>query len=340
MPTNHAAWQDSPGTTLTIRPTPYPTTLSPTQLLIQPSAWAINPCDHMLQDTALPFIKYPLILGEDISGTVISTGTAVTRFKASDRVLAFAQGAFRGPHMGGFQEYVVAEASFTCLLPEDMEFEEGVVFPLGITTASHALFNKEFLALEKPGLEIEMGSMGKSVLIWGGASVVGTNAIQLACAAGLEVYATASERNFEYLKMLGVSRVFDYNSESVVDEIVAALDAPSCAGIFQAAGAEDSVKPCLEIAEKAMGNIFVVTTMPLVEGLVPEGVRAKMLFGDKHDDILEIWEKFLPQALVQQKYLVAPKPFVIEKKGLEGIQEGFDVLRKGVSAKKVVVVAH
>jgi hypothetical protein len=31
---------------------------------------------------------------------------------------------------------------------------------------------------------------------------------------------------------------------------------------------------------------------------------------------------------------------IIEKKGQEGIQEGFDVLRKGISAKKVIVVAN
>ncbi|KAJ5995423.1 oxidoreductase [Penicillium waksmanii] len=338
MPTNRAAWQDAAGKTLTIRPTPYPTNLSPTQILIKPSAWAINPCDYMLQDTALPFVKYPLILGEDISGTVIETGNSVTRFKANDLVLAFAQGAVRGAHMGGFQEYVVAEASFACLIPEYMKFSDGVVFPLCFTTASHALFNSKFLALPKPGLDIEPGSSGKSVLIWGGASAVGMNAIQLARAAGVEVYATASPRNFEYLAKLGASQLFDYTSENVVADIVAALNKSVCSGIFQAAGAESSVKPCLDVADKTDGDIFVVTTTPLAEGLVPEGVRAKMVFGDEHDDILEIWEKFLPQALFQKKYLIAPEPVVVEQKGLEGIQEGLDMLRKGVSAKKVVVV--
>ncbi|CAI7572813.1 unnamed protein product [Penicillium pancosmium] len=276
---------------------------------------------------------------EDISGTVIETGHSVTRFKANDLVLASAQGAIRGAHIGGFQEYVVAEASFACLIPKYMKFSEGAVFPLCFTTASHALFNSKFLALPKPSLDIRPESSGKSVLIWGDASAVGMNAIQLARAAGLEVYATASPRNFEYLKKLGANRVFDYTSETAVAEIVAALGKSACTGIFQAAGAEASVKPCLDIADRADGNIFVVTTTPLVEGSVPEGVRAEMVFGNKHDDILEIWEKFLPQALFQKKYLIAPEPAVIEQKGLEGIQEGFNILRKGVSAKKIVVAA-
>ena len=70
-----------------------------------------------------------------------------------------------------------------------------------------------------------------------------------------------------------------------------------------------------------MGNIFVVTTTPLVKELVPGGVRVKMLFGNKHDDSLEIWEMVLLQALAQQKFYVRPKPCVIEKKRLEGDQE-------------------
>jgi NADPH:quinone reductase-like Zn-dependent oxidoreductase len=49
----------------------------------------------MIQDSALPSIRIPVILGEDISGTVVSTGNAVTRFKANDRVPVFTQGDFR-----------------------------------------------------------------------------------------------------------------------------------------------------------------------------------------------------------------------------------------------------
>jgi hypothetical protein len=63
-----------------------------------------------------------------------------------------------------------------------------------------------------------------------------------------------------------------------------------------------------------------------------------MVFVHEHDDILKIWGNFLPEALFQKKYLIAPEPVVIEQKGLEGIQEGLNMLRKGVSAKKIVVV--
>jgi hypothetical protein len=49
-----------------------------------------------------------------------------------------------------------------------------------------------------------------------------------------------------------------------------------------------------------------------------------------------IYEDFLPNALVEGRYKAVPEPYVVGK-GLENVQTGFDVQRKGVSAKKVVV---
>lgn len=343
MPSNRAAWQDAVGIPLSIRQTPYQTNLTPTQILIKPQAWAINPADHILQDLPLPFVKYPVILGEDIAGTIEAVGSgASAHFQVGDRVFAFAQGATRGPDMGGFQEYVVVDMAFTCGIPGERSFAEASVVPLGFTTAAHALFNSKTLALSGPKLGSVPGSKCKRVLIWGGASSVGGNAIQLARAAGLEVLTTASKKNFEFVEKLGASMVFDYTSDSVVADIISELDSRdvSCVGIFQAAGHNDSLGPCFEIAQRAKGDIFVITTSPLQDGVVPEGVWAKMLLGDSHDDILGMWKEFLPRALEEGKYIVAPEPLVVETRGLKGIQLGYDILKKGVSARKVVVLAE
>ncbi|KAJ6101933.1 Polyketide synthase enoylreductase [Penicillium sp. IBT 16267x] len=319
MPSNHAAWQLKCHTPLEIKKTPYQEALTPTQVLIKVHAWAINPADHILQDTEMAFVSYPVILGEDIAGTIVALGNA-TRFAVNDRVIGFAQGATKGPSMGGFQEYVVVESGLVCRIPDSMLFEQGVVLPLGFSTAAYAL---------------------KSVLIWGGSSSVGSNAIQLAGAAGLEVLTTASPRNFESLKKLGADMVFDYTAPDVVSQIVRELDARSdCVGMFQAAGFAASLGPILEVASLIKSDVFVVTTMPLQEGVVPEGVRAKMLFGNNQDVILGLWREFLPKALADGTYHAVPESLVMETRGLKGIQKGYDVLRKGVSARKVVVLAE
>jgi hypothetical protein len=49
-----------------------------------------------------------------------------------------------------------------------------------------------------------------------------------------------------------------------------------------------------------------------------------------------VWGKYIPQALAAGKFQAKPDPLLIEG-GLEMVQEGLDILRKGVSAKKVVV---
>lgn len=349
MPTNRAAWQDKAGTQLSIRDTPYPdpTSLSPTQILLKAHAWAINPCDIMIQDSdSLPFISYPLILGEDAAGTVFSAGTtASARFKPNDRILAMTLGSgVKKPEMGGFQEYVIVESQLACHIPDSMSFAEASVFPLCITTPSHGLFSKDFLALDMPPLPLSnepIQRTGKSVLIWGGSSAVGSNAIQLAKAAGLEVFATSSPRNFSYLRSLGASQVFGYSSPSIIPDLVKLLDATDCAGIFHAAG---SVEHSLQISYGSKQDLFVASATAIPEqAKVPEGVSAKMVFGVRLEDLEiapMIFGEFLPQALKMGVYKVAPEPLVVGRESLEGLQEGFEVLRKGVSARKVVVVAE
>lgn len=48
-----------------------------------------------------------------------------------------------------------------------------------------------------------------------------------------------------------------------------------------------------------------------------------------------IWRKFLPQALAAGKFQAKPDPFILE--GLENVQMGIDMVRKGVSAQKIVI---
>ena len=49
-----------------------------------------------------------------------------------------------------------------------------------------------------------------------------------------------------------------------------------------------------------------------------------------------IFEDFLPKVLAEGKYVAAPYPEVVGK-GLEYIQAGFELQKKGMSAKKVIV---
>lgn len=338
---NRSVWQDKAGIPGAIRESAIPSKIGDSEILVKAHSWAINPADGMVQDIPLPFITYPLVLGEDVAGTVELVGSeAAAKFKKGDRVLAFALGAaVMKPEQGGFQNYVIHDHTMACKIPDSLTFNEAVVFPLCIATAAHGLFSKDYLSLSFP--KLEPTPTGKSILIWGGASGVGSNAIQLCKFAGFKIVTTCSARNFDYVTGLGADKAFDYNSPTVIDDVAAELDKRTCVGIFQAAG---SVKPAAQISAKSKQKLLVAATNPVGEGDAPEGVEAKMVFASGgaviyHETNQATFAKFLPEALAKGVYKIAPSPEVVKTKGLEGIQEALDIVKKGVSAKKIVIEA-
>lgn len=227
--TNRAVWQDSFGVPGVIRDNSLPTDdeLGDQKVLVKVYAWAINPCDHMLQDRNM--VKYPVILGCDVAGTVeavVPGSTAASQFRVGDRVFGFTAN-------NGFQDYVALEDKLITKIPGDIAYREAVVFGLCSATSAMFLFGKDYLHLDYPKLGVP--KKGKSVLVWGGSSAVGSNAIQLATAAGYDVIATCSSKNFDYVKGLGAVQVFDYKDTDVTEKVAAELDKGECAGIFMAA---------------------------------------------------------------------------------------------------------
>ena len=335
MASNTAAWQNAVGEKLDVRSSPYP---SPDEheMVIQNHAWAVNPVDRVLQERkAFDWLQYPVILGCDVAGTVVQVGSSVTRFKKGDRVLALASSGLHKPGAGAFQQYSLIEPVVTVPIPATMSFAEASVLPLALCTAACGLFQQDQLALQHPSLSPK--PTGQTVIVWGGASSVGMNAIQLAVAGGYEVFTTASPKNFDFVGKLGASKAFDYNAATVVEDIVTALENKQFVGLFQAAG---DARPSFQIVDNAKGRKFVSSAVRIPEDK-PSGVDAKAIWGTtlKDNEVgPAVLETFLPKALAEGKYLAMPEPWVIGQ-GLGAIQEGFDAQKKGVSAKKIVIIA-
>jgi NADPH:quinone reductase-like Zn-dependent oxidoreductase len=229
---NKALWQDEAGVPGVVRDGSIPNSdeLGDRKVLVKVQAWGVNPCDGMLQTTALPFVKYPVILGQDVAGTVeaVAPGTsAASRFQVGDRVFGFNAN-------NCFQEYVSMDYTLMAKIPNDIPYRDAAVFGLCATTSSFSLFGKDFLHLEYPSLD--SSKKNKTVVVWGGASAAGSNAIQLATGAGYSVITTCSAANFDYVKQLGAVKAFDYKNPTVVQDVAAELDKGECVGIYMAAG--------------------------------------------------------------------------------------------------------
>ena len=143
------------------------------------------------------------LLGEEFCGRIIETGSEVTGVSVGDRVAGFAFGTF-GPEVVTHEELVA-------------------LAPPGVSAAALATIPSVFvtcvLSYELAGLKA-----GDQVLIHAGAGGVGLAAIQLAQAAGAEVFATASAPKQAYLRSLGVQHVFDSRSTAFGREILEATD--------------------------------------------------------------------------------------------------------------------
>ena len=307
------------------------------EILIRNHAIAVNPVDGSLQSLPWWPFDYPTILGQDVAGEIVAVGPNVTRFKEGTRVLGHAVGmATKRNQDNAFQQYTIVQTNMACEIPESVSFEEAAVIPLGCSTAASALFQDTFLNLQFPSVPAQQPT-GKTLLIWGGASSVGSNAIQLSVAAGYQVFTTASPKNFDYVKKLGASEVFDYNSLTVGNDLITSLKGKTIAGVLDCIGG-NAWHICMDVVHKSSGTKIVSTTK---RGFPdpPEGVTIKSVFGTSIKDNQvgkAVYEDFLPKALETGSFVPAPEPLMAGK-GLESVQDAVDLQQKGVSARKVVV---
>lgn len=227
-----AAQLEKPKTKFTVT-TFQTSTPGPNEVLIKLSALAINPVDWKVQDTGMFLENYPATLGEDLAGTIISTGSSVNRFKVGDRVLAHSHFLWKKDNKyGGFQEIAVVPDISVVKIPDGMKESDATVLPLAISTAAAGLYqphSETCLGLDLPSANPKKS--GKTLLVWGGSSSVGTAAIQLAVASGVDVVTTCSKRNFEMVQGLG-AKAFDYGSPSVVGDLVEELKKGEFAGAY------------------------------------------------------------------------------------------------------------
>jgi NADPH:quinone reductase-like Zn-dependent oxidoreductase len=310
-------------------------------------AVAVNPVDAIsgfVYRLIFPWLTFPTVIGSDVAGTVVEVGANVSRLRPGQRVLGHAVGTERSRNRaaeGAFQQYTVLMQHMVSPIPDSLSFEQAAVVPLAISTAASGLFQQDQLALPLPTLDAP--NRKETVLVWGASTSVGSNAIQLARCAGYRVLATASPHNFDYVHSLGAAAAFDYHRRSAVDEILGALGTSPLAGTL-AIGA-GSLSPALSIASKASGRRRVATAYPTPISRARSfwerrrGIHLSLIWGASLKDNEvgpAIYTDFLPAALATGTYRAAPEAIVVGE-GLDQIPNAIDRLRKGVSAKKLVV---
>jgi NADPH:quinone reductase-like Zn-dependent oxidoreductase len=154
----------------------------------------------------------PLIVGWDVSGVVEMVGAGVTAFQPGDEVYSMV----RFPEFGSaYAQYVAAPASDFARKPQTLDHVHAAAVPLAALTAWQIMFDTAHLAA------------GQTILIHAAAGGVGHLAVQLAKWKGAHVIGTASARNADFLREIGVDEVVDYTAapfETIVHPVDVVLD--------------------------------------------------------------------------------------------------------------------
>lgn len=175
-------------------------------ILIQVHAASINPLDLKIRSGEFKLIlpyELPLILGNDAAGTVVRTGSHVSRFKVGDEVYARPN----KDRIGTFAEYIAINQSDAAIKPSNLSMQQAAAIPLAALTAWQALVD---VAKVKPG---------QRIFIQAGSGGVGSVAIQIAKHLGAFVATTTSTSNVEWVKALGADVVIDYKTQDITAEL-------------------------------------------------------------------------------------------------------------------------
>lgn len=168
----------------------------PAQVLIRVHAAGVNRPDLIQRAGKYPPPPgAPETLGLEVAGVIEAVGDGVTRWKAGDKVCALVPG-------GGYAAYAIAHEGSAMPLPESLTFVEAAGLPETVLTVWNNVFH---MAQLKPG---------EAFLVHGGASGIGTTAIQLAAAWGATVYATAgTDDKCRLCESLGAKRAINYRTD-------------------------------------------------------------------------------------------------------------------------------
>jgi NADPH:quinone reductase-like Zn-dependent oxidoreductase len=175
-------------------------------VLIRVHAASVNALDTKIRTGEFKLIlpyRLPLVLGNDVAGTVERVGAGVRQFKPGDEVYARPD----DDRLGTFAEFIAIKATSVALKPGNLGMVEAASLPLVALTAWQALVETAQL---KPG---------QKVFIQAGSGGVGTVAIQLAKHLGAFVATTTSTANVGWVKALGADVVIDYKQQDFATEL-------------------------------------------------------------------------------------------------------------------------
>jgi NADPH:quinone reductase-like Zn-dependent oxidoreductase len=158
------------------------------EVKIKVAAVGINPIDWKIRSGAFRApMDFPAILGRDVSGEVVETGTGATRLRRGEKVIGFVE--------HGYAEHVVAAEDAFAPVPEGLDLHDAAALPLVSLTGAQ---------LVEGGVRPKRGDL---VLVTGAVGGVGRSAVYTAKKLGARVIAGVRANQKEEARQLSVEQV-------------------------------------------------------------------------------------------------------------------------------------
>lgn len=175
------------------------------EVLVRVAAAGVNRADVMQRQGVYPMPPGTLadVPGLEVSGTVVSVGEGVSRWKVGDELCALVIGQ-------GYSEFVVAPEAQCMAVPANVSLIDAAGLPETYCTVWNSIIGRADM------------KAGEVMLVQGGTSGVGVTTIMLAKALGATVLATAgSDEKCAACLDLGAVRAINYRTEDFLEAALA-----------------------------------------------------------------------------------------------------------------------
>jgi len=170
----------------------------PGDVLVRVAAASVNPIDYKrragLTKDFYP-IKFPGLIGVDVSGTAVKIGPGVEGFSVGDQVFAMADNTYA--------DLCVVKADVLAKVPKGLDLIDAAALPLVTTTGNQLLLATEIKA-------------GQTVLVVGAAGNVGRSAVFTAKARGATVIAGVLKRQIDDAKTVGADQYVATDDDAAI----------------------------------------------------------------------------------------------------------------------------
>lgn len=252
---------------------------------------------------------------------------------------------------GSFAQYLKIPYNCAWKPPKTISDREAATYGVSPLTAMLALYHN----LSVPWPDSQQTQPSRTILVYAGSTCAGLSALEMASHAGLKVVTTCSPHSFDLVKKYGAHAAFDYNSPTLVQDIVNEYpDIDSAMDCFSEGG---SAIKCAKIIAANGGKGKVITLLPQIgwswrfpKGVTNQSILAYTLNGREFQMLAPFGPKFkaVPEhrkalerfygMLHELTDWLRPPPIELVEGGFDSILAGEQKLKEGkVRGKKLVV---